>query len=367
MKPVHEWDEEYVLSLPHGEFDWLEAKGRKGIDLTLPSVKESDVLENLAKEVSAFANSGGGQLVLGLANPSSKIDKWVVDDGGIPLSIKGKISTKEWLEDVIPNLVEFPITKFNVYPITSKEINSQILPGRALYVIDIADSPQAPHQSRYDNKYYARVAGKSRPIDHRLIVDMMSRRQYPIIELEFEIEKEFIKGEPRNGLTSFTYLNGTRPPEKDTNAYTLIIRASNKGKVYAQYVNAFIYIPIQLLPTQEVTVWGKGRIEEINGKKYLRYYKENTERDLIGFSGMQKQYGSARHDPILPGMSHRWEIRLQNDSPFFKSEDLLIRWTVYADNSSPNSGEIQVKTIELVDSIQPNFDALEDEEENDDA
>jgi hypothetical protein len=107
----------------------------------------------------------------------------------------------------------------------------------------------------------------------------------------------------------------------------LIVRARNKGKIYAQYVNSFIYVPVQLLPSQEVKVWGQGRIEEINGKKYLRYYKENIERDLIGFSGIQKQYGPARYDPILPGMSHRWEIRLQSDNPYFKSEDLLIRWT----------------------------------------
>src|SRR5687768_14283400 len=106
MKPVIEWDEDYILSLPHGEFDWLEAKGRRAIDLSLPTVREAIVLENLAKEISAFANSGGGQLVLGLANPTSGTHKWGVDDGGISTSVKGKISTKEWLEDIVPNLVE---------------------------------------------------------------------------------------------------------------------------------------------------------------------------------------------------------------------------------------------------------------------
>jgi hypothetical protein len=27
------WTEEYLLSLPQGEYDWMEAKGRKGLDL----------------------------------------------------------------------------------------------------------------------------------------------------------------------------------------------------------------------------------------------------------------------------------------------------------------------------------------------
>ena len=47
MKPAHEWDENYIMSLPIGEIDWLEAKGRKGIDLTLQGIKEGKVLDDL--------------------------------------------------------------------------------------------------------------------------------------------------------------------------------------------------------------------------------------------------------------------------------------------------------------------------------
>jgi len=53
-----------------------------------------------------------------LANPAGGTNNWMVDDGGISKSVKGKISTREWLEDVIPNLVEFPLIEFNVYQIT---------------------------------------------------------------------------------------------------------------------------------------------------------------------------------------------------------------------------------------------------------
>jgi hypothetical protein len=367
MKPVIEWDEEYILSLPHGEFDWLEAKGRKAIDLTLSTTKESDVLENLAKEVSAFANSGGGQLVFGLANPSNKTNKWHIDDGGVSTSIKGKISTKEWLEDIVPNLVEFPLTEFNVYPITSKDSNSQILPERALYIIDIADSSRAPHQSRYDNKYYARVAGKSRPISHRLVVDILGRRQYPKIELEFAIERSFIKGKPLQMGTALSHaLSGSFPPEKDTNFYKLIIRARNKGKVYAQYVNSFVYVPVQLLSNQEVKVWGTNRIEKINGNEYIRYYEDNTVRDSVGGSGLglPRESGPARYDPILPGLSRRWEITLQRDSKNLKREELLVKWTTHADNASPTSGEIKITDINVVDAFKPDFDAINEDDEN---
>lgn len=362
MKPVSEWTEEDVLSLPYGEFDWLEAKGRRAIDLTLPNVREADILENLAKEVSAFANSGGGQLVLGLENPSSETNNWRVDDGGVSISVKGKINTREWLEDVIPNLVEFPLTDFNVYPIIPKDSNSKIMSDRALYVIDIADSPKAPHQSARDKRYYARVAGKSQPISHRMIVDIIGRRQHPKIELEFEVEKRFVKGEPPSMFTSAAYLYGNRPPEKDTNFYTLKIRAWNTGKIYAQYVNSFILIPIQLLPTSEIK-WNMDRLEKINGEEYFRYYEDNTIRDIVGSSGLNRQYGPSRYDPILPGLSHGWEITLQSDSENLKREDLSIKWTAYADNAPQNSGEIRIADINVTNAIEPNLDDLSDDDE----
>ena len=89
----------------------LKLKVVEAIDLILPNMQEASILTNFAKEISAFANSGGGQLVLGLANPAGGTNNWMVDDGGISKSVKGKISTREWLEDVIPNLVEFPLSE----------------------------------------------------------------------------------------------------------------------------------------------------------------------------------------------------------------------------------------------------------------
>ena len=82
------------------------------------------------------------------------------------------------------------------------------MPDRALYVVDIADSPHAPHQSTRDKKYYARVAGKSQPISHRMVIDIIGRRQHPNIESEFEIEKRLVKGEPPNMFSSALYLTG---------------------------------------------------------------------------------------------------------------------------------------------------------------
>ena len=98
-KPTAEWTEDDVLSLPADENDTFERKGVPLLDLTLPQVREDNVLNELAKQLSAFANTGGGRIIYGLTNAGT------VDNGGVARSIKGRQSTKEWLEDVIPTLL----------------------------------------------------------------------------------------------------------------------------------------------------------------------------------------------------------------------------------------------------------------------
>src|ERR1700737_587160 len=112
--PIRNWTEDDVLALPAGENDSFERKGARSLDLKLSGVKEDDVLNELAKQLSAFSNTGGGQIIYGVANNGA------VDGGGVALSVKGRQSTKEWLEDVIPKLTEFEIIGFNVYDIGPK-------------------------------------------------------------------------------------------------------------------------------------------------------------------------------------------------------------------------------------------------------
>jgi hypothetical protein len=183
VKPAREWDEAYLLNLPAGEFNWLEVKGRKALDLTVETVLETAVKENLSKAISALANSGGGQLIFGLSDPVRGV--YHVDDGGVDLRVKGR-STREWLEDIITVSVDPQPLRFNVYVVTSGASTSEIGAGRGVFIVDIPDSEQAPHQAS-DNRYYARVAGKSRPIGYRMVLDIMGRRRAPDLRCTFEL------------------------------------------------------------------------------------------------------------------------------------------------------------------------------------
>jgi len=176
-KPTVEWIEDDVLSLPLGENDAFERKGAALLDLTLAQAREDSVRDELAKQLSAFANTGGGQIIYGLTNAGA------VDNGGIARSVRGRQPTKEWLENVIPNLTDFEIVGFNVYEIPPKATGSSLAPDKSIYVVDVPDSERAPHQSRRDLKYYIRLGGNSQPAPHRLIEDIRNRARHPALDV----------------------------------------------------------------------------------------------------------------------------------------------------------------------------------------
>jgi len=175
LKPASTWDEGYVLGLPVGESDLFERKGSRLLDLTVAGVDENRVRSELAKQLSAFANTGGGRIIYGVA------DNGAVDQGGVSQIVKG--STKGWLEDVIPTCTEFEIVGTNVYEILPTSGASTINAGKAVYIVDVPDSERAPHQSRHDNVYYIRLGGKSRPASHRIIEDIRNRIRHPRMEI----------------------------------------------------------------------------------------------------------------------------------------------------------------------------------------
>jgi hypothetical protein len=331
MLSPREWTEEYVGSLPVGEFDWLEVKGRRALDLTLPEVKEAAVRETLAKAVSAFANSGGGVLVYGLANPS---ETWAVDDGGVDLKVKGS-GTREWLEDIIPTLVDFPLANFNVYALQGAGEDSRIASGRGLFIVEIGDSETAPHQSVIDHRYYARVGGKSRPLPHRLVADIFNRRRDPRFEIDFWLEE-------RERQSSIP-LPMTRSSRPIIDTY-LNFRATNVGRVLANYVNVVLYLPKVLVPEGN---WERHDAKVIEGKEYLVTTKRNSRRDVVGHAGLTRQYGPSLFDPVLPGRSHTWDVFIRDVRwpEDVWGEEIILE--LYADNSAVTRGKVRAREISL--------------------
>jgi hypothetical protein len=163
-----QWTEEDVLALGPDEQDIFERKAGQLLD-------KLDGFENtLAKALSAFANSGGGSIVLGMA-----------DDGtfdGLPLKV-GRASMRDWVETKVPPLLDYPLADFRVHTVVPS--SPSLIPAeKIVVVVDVGDSAAAPHQSKRDRIYYRREGGRSVPAPHFYIELLRQRLTSPELVAE---------------------------------------------------------------------------------------------------------------------------------------------------------------------------------------
>jgi hypothetical protein len=310
-RSISDWTEDDVLSLP-AESSTVERKGAPSLDLTLPGADENKVLNEMAKQVSAFANSGGGRLIYGVKNDSS------IDNGGITRIFKGRQNTKEWIEDVTPTLTEFPVLGINVYEILPrKEGSSAIAANKALYVLDIPDSEKAPHQSQRDSIYYIRIGSKSRPATHRIIEDIRNRAQFPLVTPKWNISRVKIP---------FTQQQGINGESSITFEITLI----NHSKMKAR--NTCLRTEVNL-PTASFQEWDNSVVNRRN----------TSQSSTIVF--WEFLY------PLYPSMENAFWITLLLPLKLVPGQnawsagqigvhvrDVSVAWTLFADNAPASSG-----------------------------
>ena len=167
------WSEADVDELPAEEPDVFERKSGELIDFA----NQGKFLDAVAKALSAFANSGGGSLILG-----------VKDDGtpdGLP-PLVGQTAMRDWVEQKIPDLLDYPLADFRVHTVIKSD-PSRIPDSSEVIVIDVGDSAAAPHQSKRDKIYYRRVGGRSVPAPHFYLEQLRQRLTNPT--LEFKLKK----------------------------------------------------------------------------------------------------------------------------------------------------------------------------------
>ncbi|MEJ7785750.1 MAG: ATP-binding protein [Solirubrobacteraceae bacterium] len=173
-----QWTEADVLALPAGEHDWLERKAGALYD----SRDLSGMRGALAKASSAFANTGGGSLVLGIDDDGTTFD-------GLPPT-HGATPTREWIEQLLPNLVSYALVEFRVHEVQAEPAASTIPSGRVAIVVDVGDSPAAPHQCAYGGGgaqkyvYYIRQGGHSVPAPHHIVELIRQRLTAPVLTAE---------------------------------------------------------------------------------------------------------------------------------------------------------------------------------------
>jgi len=133
----------------------------------------------IAKDVSAFANSDGGVLIYGVEEEDHLPVR--VDDG-----VSDEECSREWIENTITSRITPKVDEVRITPLP-------VSPGRSLYVISIAKGFRGPHRSA-DKKYYKRHNFKSEPMEDYEINDVRNRRKRlsPLVTFEVGEYRRFV-------------------------------------------------------------------------------------------------------------------------------------------------------------------------------
>lgn len=141
----------------------------------LDNIQNLHVKEELIRDVSAFANSGGGTIIYGIAEDKQQTRF----AAALSPTTNTKIDELQ-LTQLIRNGLDPLFNKFNVHCI---DVPSE---GK-IFVISI-DQADTAHQCKSDLKYYHRV-GQHRPAmcDYE-IRDVMNRRTAPLVHVKYSID-----------------------------------------------------------------------------------------------------------------------------------------------------------------------------------
>jgi len=126
--------------------------------------------DKLPKAASAFWNSGGGAIFLGVGDDG-------VVDGGLPL-LKGTEDIRDWLDKTVSNFT--PNAKYFIRIYESADApGHNISPGRCVAGIYFCRCPTAPIMGP-KSKYYIRAGARSEPATAFIVEALFANRQTAI-------------------------------------------------------------------------------------------------------------------------------------------------------------------------------------------
>ncbi|MGY2915787.1 AlbA family DNA-binding domain-containing protein [Bradyrhizobium sp. USDA 3262] len=180
--------------------------------------RDSQKKLEMARDVSAFANADGGQIVYGMTEKDHEPNG--LDDGVDPHEYP-----EIWFEQVLQQYITPKLTN-------AKPRHVLLSNGRVAVVIDIPAATGDPHQ--VDNRYYRRHNYNKLAMEHYEVRDMFRRSTYPDLYLEFYFDdlkkKEMLK----------------HIPDADHKPVGLSPVIKNRSNEPALYVVALVYVDARL-------------------------------------------------------------------------------------------------------------------------
>jgi Schlafen, AlbA_2 len=310
------------------------------------------IIKQLTEDVSSFANTEGGVIVIGIREGKSgkKSVAIEIDDGSDPAKV-----SPDWLEQLIASNISPPIGGLTVRPIPLSGPRA----GRIAYVITVPKGITA-YQARHSLLYYGRTEFAAAPLHDNIIRLLMTRGRVPQARVEitnFEVltadqewstrqtEHQEIQ-ERRNADEIVIYGRGVPPleyfeaPKRDYNQSSFRLLVVNTGEVT---IRDFLL---------SVAFTTDFKLYHVTSPR--NFQSEVTPGTMLRFrlsQGLEKTtFAGKEHSPpdqkIFPNdrllfPNHEWHIHVPVGAPIYKST-ILLHWTIYLDDAPPSSGEIDL-------------------------
>jgi hypothetical protein len=211
IRPVEQWTEADIKLL-------IRENRPENISL---EYKKSDALANneknkkeIAKDVSAMANSAGGVLIYGV--DENKPTGPIRFDGGVDPQ---KTST-EWIEQIIDSNVARRIPSVRVIPVPMMSEHTD----HVVYVVSVPQSSLAPHMAS-DHRFYKRLGTITAMMEEYEIRDVARRSESPDLDIHFEVRHD------QTSVLLIPWLTNTAPEPAFYATFNLYISTRANGKL----------------------------------------------------------------------------------------------------------------------------------------
>ncbi|MNQ57922.1 Divergent AAA domain protein [compost metagenome] len=138
-------------------------------------------INDIFKEITAFLNTEGGLLIIGAPRETKKtIGKNIIKicEGDLTYS---NFKNKDWLyQKIASNIVPTP---------TDLKIEEYLTENGNIFLIDIPQSLNPPHQCSADGKYYLRLERDAKPAPHGIVQALFNKRRVPSLTADISIEQ----------------------------------------------------------------------------------------------------------------------------------------------------------------------------------
>jgi len=158
---------------------FVSRKIEESLNLEYKDIKAYDNFDELSKDVSAFANSEGGLLILGVGQEKKRPKIFPTE-----ITWGDEFLSKERLENNLTGKIHPRIEGLKIVPI--RKNNSVI------FLLDIPQSENPPHMA-FDKRYHRRLNFGNSPMEHYEVSDFFGRRRKPCLSLIVQLTEIDVK------------------------------------------------------------------------------------------------------------------------------------------------------------------------------